>query len=102
MLPLFLAKKEVFEWLRAGNKTIDVRKGKPQHGETAVFLSGSRSLRLKIIETESGNLRNIVREDNYRWVIPTAENLDGAIAYLCQIYGGDDGVFTAYHLESEK
>ena len=48
-MPLFLAKKEVFEWLSQGQKTIDVRKGTLKPGEIAFFQSGSHALRLKIV-----------------------------------------------------
>ena len=95
-VPTFLAKKEVFEWLTQGKKTIDVRKGTPQHGEVAVFLCGPRRLTLNVVKTESGRLTDVIRSDNYRQVIPVAANLSDALAYLRRIYGDCDGVFTAY------
>jgi hypothetical protein len=105
-LPWFLAKKEVFEWLSQGQKTIDVRKGTPKPGEIAVFQSGSHALRLKVVKTECGQLSDILRSDNFRAVIPSAVELGDAVGYLRGIYGVCDGVFTAYHLaalpDSEK
>jgi ASC-1-like (ASCH) protein len=95
-VPTFLAKKEVFEWLVQGKKTIDVRKGSPQQGETAVFLCGPRRLTLRVVKTESGQLSDVIREDNYRQIIPDAANLSDAFAYLRGIYGDYAGVFTAY------
>ncbi len=97
-LPWFLAKKEVFEWLMHGQKTIDVRKGNLKPGEIAVFQSGSRILRLKIVKTESGRLTEVLRLDNFKLVIPTALELGDAVNYLERIYGVCDEVFTAYYI----
>jgi ASC-1-like (ASCH) protein len=97
-MPLLYAKKEVFEWLKSGQKTIDIRKGKPQRGEIAVFQSGPYSLRLKIVARESGKLKDVVRHDNYKFVIPTASSLEDAVAYFFGLYANCDGVFTAYHV----
>ena len=99
-MPWFLAKKEVFEWLSKGQKTIDVRKGNPKPGEIVVFQSGHRTLRLQIVKTESGSLSDILRLDNFKAVIPSAGELGDAVDYLRRIYGVYDGVFTAYHVES--
>ena len=97
-LPLFFAKKEVFQWLSQGQKTIDVRKGNPKPGEIAVFQSGSSILRLKIVKTECGQLTDILRSDNYKAVIPSAVVLGDAIGYLREIYRINDGIFTAYYV----
>ncbi len=94
--PSFLAKKEVFQWLKQGRKTIDVRKGNLQRGDVAVFISGPHRLTMKVVGTQSGRLTDVVREDNFRLVIPTAVTVDDAVAYLRRLYGGYDGVFTAY------
>ena len=98
-MPLFFAKKEVFQWLSLGQKTIDVRKGNPKLGEIAVFQSGSRILRLKIVKTECGRLTAILRLDNFKAVIPSAAVLVDAVGYLQGIYGIDEGFFTAYYVE---
>jgi hypothetical protein len=97
---LFFAKKEVFQWLLQGQKTIDVRKGNPKLGEIAVFQSGPRILRLKIVKTECGQLMDILRLDNFKAVIPSAEVLGDAVGYLRGLYGVDGGVFTAYYIGS--
>jgi ASC-1-like (ASCH) protein len=96
---MFLVKKEVFEWLAQGQKTIEVRKGTPKRGEIASFQSGPHALRLKIIKTESGRLTEILRLDNYKAVIPSAVQLGNAFDYLRGIYGVCDWVFTAYYVE---
>jgi ASC-1-like (ASCH) protein len=95
-LPTLLAKREVFEWLKQGKKTIDVRKGKPQHGDTLLFISGPYRLTMKIVGTQSGALSELVRQDNFQQVIPSAVTLEDALAYLRGIYGCCDGCFTAY------
>ena len=96
---MFFARKEVFEWLAQGKKTIDVRKGNPRDGDIAVFQSGPRTLRLRIVKKESGRLEEVLRLDNFRAVIPSALELDDAVDYLQRIYGISDGIFTAYYVE---
>lgn len=99
-MPLFYAKKEVFQALKRGNKTIDVRKGKPRVGEFAVFQCGSDVLKLRIICVETGELSEVVRADNFLRIIPWVERLDEAVVYLQGLYPEYVGVFTAYYLES--
>ncbi len=99
-MPLFFAKKEVFQWLSQGEKTIDIRKGNPKPGEIAVFQSGPRLLKLKIIKTECGQLTDILRFDNFKAVIPSAIVLEDAVGYLTGIYGVCGGSFTAYYVAS--
>jgi hypothetical protein len=101
-LPFFYAKKEVFQWLKEDRKTIDIRKGLPHKGDMAVFQSGPRILRRKVVKTESGKLSDIVQQDNYRLIIPSAKSLCEATKYLRGLYGSYDGVFTAYYLEENN
>ena len=97
-MPLFFTKKEVFHWLSQGQKTIDVRKGNTKPGEIAVFQSGPRILRLKIVKTECGQLTEILRLDNFTAIIPSAVVLSDAVGYIQGIYGVYDDVFTAYYV----
>ena len=90
-LPLFWAKKEVFAWLKTGTKTIDVRKGSPRTGSMTFFQSGPNYLELSIVKKETGLLKEVIRQDNFKSIIPTAT-----------IYGSDAGVFTAYYLAQTK
>ena len=83
----------------SGQKTIDVRKGKPKPGEIAVFRSGPNSLRLMVVKKEVGLLSEVLRLDNFKAVIPSALELEDAIVYLKRIYGVCDGIFTAYYVE---
>jgi hypothetical protein len=45
-----MVKKEVFEWVRTGQKTIKLRKGKPKQGDDAVFQCGRNILRGNIVK----------------------------------------------------
>ncbi len=101
-LPLLWTRKQAFEWLEQGKKTIDIRKGKPHRGEVAVFESGPKILRLKITKRESGKLRDIVRQDNFSQIIPSATKLEDAVNYVHSLYGCDDDVFTAYYVASNN
>jgi len=82
-----------------GQKTIDIRKGKPKSGNIAVFQSGLNVWRLKIVKTEVGLLSEILHLDNFKSVIPSALELEEVVSYLRRIYGACDGVFTAYYVE---
>ena len=97
-----MAKKEVYTWLKEGRKTIDVRKGNPRQGDIAIFRSGIHYIRFSIVKTETGKLNQVIRTDNYRQIIPSAENLETALNYLRKIYGSDEGWFTAYYIEPQK
>ncbi len=97
-MPVFRTKKEPFDWLIEGKKTIDVRRGKPIGGEVAIYVSGKRILRRQITKMETGKLSELVRADNFRQVIPSAKDLDEARAYFCGLYGSCEGVFTAYYV----
>jgi hypothetical protein len=82
----------------SGKKTIDIRKGSPFRGEFAVYLSGRNVLKMKITKREAGRLEEVVRQDNYRLVIPSALILDDALAYIRGLYHGCDGFFSAYYV----
>ena len=97
-----MAKKEVFLWLKTGSKTIDVRKGTPWNGNTATFQCGPYHLELPIVKKETGKLAEVIRQDNYKAVIPTAKTREDALDYLRAIYGTDEGTFTAYHVKPPK
>jgi|GEM_PF-543165 hypothetical protein len=98
ILPSFLAKREVLEWLLQGKKTIDIRKGLPKNGQVALFVCGPQRLTMRITGTQTGRLSEVIRQDNFRQVIPSAESVADALAYLRKLYEGYDGLFTAYFL----
>jgi ASC-1-like (ASCH) protein len=93
-----LAKKEVFEWLKSGQKTVDIRRGKPRQGDRVLFVSGPHKLEMRVIARQSGALGDLIRADNFKKIIPPAGSVDEAVAYLRGIYGDVDGVFTAYFI----
>ncbi len=97
-MPLFRTKKEPFEWISSGKKTIDVRKGIPRRGEIAVYLSGRNVLKKQISRTETGTLTEVVQLDNFRQIIPSAESVEDAIIYLRRLYGSCEDIFTAYYI----
>lgn len=97
-MPLFTVRKELYEWIKEGKKNIEVRKGAASRGEIAVFQSGRRNLRFRIVKKETGALREVIRLENYKQVIPIAENVEEALTYFRKLYGTDLGLFTAYYV----
>jgi len=95
-MPLFMVKKEVFEWIKRGEKRIELRKGKAKTGDQAVFQCGRNILRGKIIRKDVGSLQALLPSLNFKEIIPTACNLEEAKAYIEKLYGTTDGTFTAY------
>jgi len=82
-----MVKKEVFKWIRTGQKNIELRRGRAKKGDTAVFQYGRIFLRRKIIKREEGKLTDVLREDNYKNIIPSANTLEEAINYIKKLYG---------------
>ena len=68
-------------------------------GYVAVFQCGSNILRRKITKREEGDLTDVLREDNYKNIIPSANTLEEVINYIKKIYGTNEGVFTAYYFD---
>jgi len=64
-----MVKTEVFEWIRTGQKTIELRRGKAKKGDETVFQCGRNILRRKIIGREEGNLIDVLRKGNYKNII---------------------------------
>jgi len=94
-----MVKKEIFEWIRTGKKNIELRRGKAKKGDNAVFQCGRNILRRKIVKIEEGNLIDVLREDNYKNIIPSANTLEEAINYIKKLYRTTKGVFTAYYFK---
>ena len=53
-MPLFMVKREVFEWIRTGQKSIELRRGRAREGDKAVFQCGQNILRGIILKKEEG------------------------------------------------
>jgi len=91
-----MVKKEAFEWIKTGQKTIELRKGKAKSGDHAVFQCGGNILRGKIVRTHEGSLPTLLQSLNFKQIIPTANSLQEATTYIKKLYGTTDGTFTAY------
>ncbi len=94
--------KDAFVWIAIGRKTVEVKKGKAKKGDEAVFRYGRKTLRGKITKREEGILTEILREDNYKNIIPIAKSLEMAIMYFEGLYGTIEGTFTAYHFDLKQ
>jgi ASC-1-like (ASCH) protein len=55
-------------------------------GDVAVFQSGRNILRGIIVKKEEGSLTDVLREDNYKNIIPSANTLEEAITYFKKLY----------------
>jgi len=91
-----MVKKEVFEWIQTGKKTIELRKGKAKAGDQAVFQCGRNILRGKIVRRDEGNLQTLLQKLDFKQIIPTAHSVEEAEAYIKKLYETTDGTFTAY------
>ena len=101
--PAFLTKKEVYEWIRSRRKTIELRRGTPQNGEKIAFLNGrNESVRGIILRRHEGTLEDVLNAATFKKIIPTANSLDEAKAFIKQIYASTEGTFTTYEFELEK
>jgi len=74
--------KKPLNGLRTGHKTIELRRG--------------NILRGIIVKKEEGSLTDILRQDNYKRIIPIAHGLEEAVTYLKGFYGTVEGRFTTF------
>jgi ASC-1-like (ASCH) protein len=101
--PAFLTKKEIYEWIRTRKKTIELRRGTPQNGEKIAFLnSKNESVKGRILRKQEGTLEDVLNATTYKKIIPTANNLDEAKAFIKQIYPSTQGTFTTYEFELDQ
>jgi ASC-1-like (ASCH) protein len=91
-----MVKKEVFEWIKTGQKTIELRKGEAKAGDHAVFQCGRNILRGKIVRKDEGGLQTLLQTLSFKEIIPNANSVEEAEAYIKKLYGTTDGTFTAY------
>ena len=47
-----MVKREVFEWIRTGQKSVELRRGRARQGDKAVFQRGQNILRGIILKKE--------------------------------------------------
>ena len=99
-VPAFRAKKQVYDWVRTGQKTIELRKGKTQNGSCITFLNGrSQCVKGRILRKLEGKLDEVLNETTYRKIIPNAKTLDEAVEFIRQLYKSTEGTFTAYEFK---
>ena len=97
-----MVKKEVFEWIKTGRKTIELRKGRAKAGDEAVFQCGRNILRGKIVRRDEANLQTLLQGLDFKRLIPIANSVGEAKAYIEKLYGTTDGTFTAYQFSLIK
>jgi ASC-1-like (ASCH) protein len=99
-MPTFLTKKRVYEWIRSGEKTIELRSGKPVNGDNITFLNGRRqTVRARVLRKQEGKLEDVLNAVTYRKIVPTAKSLDEAFAFVKEIYPLANGTFTTYEFQ---
>ena len=99
-MPSFLTKKQVYDWMLTGEKTIELRKGNLQRGDCISFLSGQRKcLKGRILRKREGKLEDVLNIATYEKIIPTAKTLDDAVEFIRQLYQSTDGMFTIYEFQ---
>jgi len=55
-----MVRREVFEWIQAGRKTIELRRGRAKGGDQAVFQCGRSMLRGSIVSKVEGTLSELL------------------------------------------
>ena len=54
-----------------------------------------QSFNVEGVFSEEGNLTDVLREDNYKNLISSANTLQEAINYIKKLYGTTEGIFAA-------
>ena len=98
-MPAFTVRKEPFNWITTGRKSVELRKGKARKGNYATFLSGRRqAVKARIVKKQEGTLTELLNPSTFHNIVPTARNLDEAIEYIKRFYPSLEGTFTAYEI----
>jgi ASC-1-like (ASCH) protein len=99
-MPAFLTKKEVYEWIRSGEKTIELRSGKSISGNSITFINGiGQTVKARILRKQEGKLEDLLNPVTYRKIVPKATSLDEALAFVKKIYPLTEGTFTMYEFQ---
>ena len=99
-MPTFLTKKDIHEWIKTGKKTIELRKGKAQNGDSITFLNGrNQTVKARILRKQEGALKEVLTEAAFKKIVPTARNLEEAFAFIKRIYPSTEGTFATYEFE---
>ena len=90
----------MYEWIKSGRKTIELRRGRPRDGDDITFLGG-RGERLKgcILRKSEGKLDDVLNSFTYNKIVPTAKSLDEALKFIMTIYPFTEGIFTTYEFQ---
>ena len=92
----------MFDWIKTGEKTIELRKGRSQKGENIAFLNWQgETVKGRILRKLEGNLKDVLNADTYRKIVPTAISLNEAFVFVKRIYPLTEGTFTAYEFQLE-
>lgn len=79
---------------------MELRRGKAQNGDNIAFLNGrNESVKGRILRKQEGTLEDVLNTATYQKIIPTAKNLNEAMAFVKQIYPSTEGTFTTYEFE---
>ena len=95
-MPLFRMYKDIFECIKDGSKTIEVR-NRLLKGDEAVFLCGKQVIRKHITETKQFDLDDNFLSQNWKKIVPTAENGEAARRRLLEIFPNETK-FYAYFI----
>ena len=102
-MPAFLTKKQVFDWIKTGEKTIELRSGKSLNGDRIAFLNGQKQcVKGRILRKREGKLEEVLNADTFRKIVPIVKDLDEARAFVRQIYPLSEGTFTTYEFQLSR
>jgi ASC-1-like (ASCH) protein len=102
-VPAFLTKKRIYDWIKAGEKTIELRSGKSLSGENITFLNGRRqTVKGRILRKQEGRFEDLLNAATFAKIVPVAKSLDEAVAFVKEIYPLTEGTFTAYEFQLNK
>jgi ASC-1-like (ASCH) protein len=99
-LPTFRTKKPIYEWIKSGQKTIELRRGKSIDGDSITFLSGrGEKTKGRILGRHEGKLEDLLNHVTYSKIVPPAKSFDEALAFIKKIYPFTEGIFTTYEFQ---
>lgn len=102
-MPMFRVKKEVYEWIKNGDKTIELRRGTSRKGDAVTILNGKgKFMKGRILRKQEGKIDDLLNMATYKRIVPTAKNIDEALTFIRQIYPSLDGTFTTYEFQLDQ
>jgi len=85
---------------RKENHRVEKRKSSKRR-ENCLLERSKQVAKGRILCFRGGKLEEVLNAGNYKKIIPTAENLGEALAFVKKIYPSTEGTFTAYEFELE-